>query len=196
MTMAACPEDSLSNQFVAALGNAESYAIADGQLTITDATGVATTAGVRPRLYFKKSLDANDDTGWKYVEATGSGNSPFDFTIDYTLLNGGSVSVGDVIQYFVVAQDTRPTPNVGIFQGSFAAAPTSVALTPAAFPIGGTINSYTIIASVSGALTVCPSGCDYTSLTNAGGLFEVLNGRVFAGNVTVSILATRRPRRV
>ena len=39
MTMAMCPEDSLSNQYVAGLGNAESYAIADGQLTITDATG-------------------------------------------------------------------------------------------------------------------------------------------------------------
>jgi heat shock protein HslJ len=39
MTMAACPEDSMSNQFVAALGNAESYAIADGQLSITDTTG-------------------------------------------------------------------------------------------------------------------------------------------------------------
>jgi hypothetical protein len=155
--------------------------------TITDATGVATTAGVRPRIYFKKSTDANDETGWKYVEATGSGDSPFDFTIDYTLLNGGSVSVGDTIQYFVVAQDTRPTPNVGLFQGAFAAGPTSVALTPAAFPIGGTINNYSIVASISGTLTVCPTGCDYTSLTNTGGLFEALNGRVFGGNVTVNI---------
>jgi hypothetical protein len=156
--------------------------------TIVDATGVATTAGVRPRVYFKKSTDANDETGWKYVEATGSGDSPFDFTIDYTMLNGGSVSVGDTIQYFVVAQDTMPTPNVGIFQGAFAAGPTSVALTPAAFPLGGTINSYTINTSISGALSVCPSGCDYASLTNAGGLFETLNSRVFTGNVTVDIL--------
>lgn len=39
MTMVACPDDSMSNQFVAALGNAEGYAIADSQLTITDATG-------------------------------------------------------------------------------------------------------------------------------------------------------------
>jgi parallel beta-helix repeat protein len=155
--------------------------------TITDATGVATTAGVRPRLYFKKSTDANDETGWKYVEATGSGNSPFDFTIDYTLLNGGSVSVNDVIQYFVVAQDTRPTPNVGIFQGAFAAGPASVALTSAAFQIGGTINSYTIVTAITGTFDVCPSGCAFTSLTNAGGLFETLNGRVFTGNVTVNI---------
>ena len=39
MTMAMCPEESMSNQFVAALANAESYAIADSQLTLTDATG-------------------------------------------------------------------------------------------------------------------------------------------------------------
>ena len=39
MTMAMCPEEALSSQFVAALGNAESYAIADSQLTLTDATG-------------------------------------------------------------------------------------------------------------------------------------------------------------
>ena len=39
MTMAMCPEESMSNQFVAALANAETYAIADSQLTLTDATG-------------------------------------------------------------------------------------------------------------------------------------------------------------
>ncbi len=157
------------------------------EATITDATGVATTAGVRPRLYFKKSTDANDATGWKYVEAVGTGGSPFDFTIDYSLLNGGSVSAGDTIQYFVVAQDTVGTPNVGLFQGAFAAAPASVALTSAAFPIGGTINGYVIETAVSGTLTVCPSGCDFASLTNAGGLFEALNARVFNGDVVVNI---------
>jgi heat shock protein HslJ len=35
MTMAACPEGSLSSQYVESLGKAASYAIADGQLTIT-----------------------------------------------------------------------------------------------------------------------------------------------------------------
>ena len=39
MTLVACPEGSFSDQYVAALGNAASYAIADGSLTITDATG-------------------------------------------------------------------------------------------------------------------------------------------------------------
>jgi len=35
MTMAACPEGSLSSQYVEALGKAASYAIANGELTIT-----------------------------------------------------------------------------------------------------------------------------------------------------------------
>jgi len=39
MTMVACPEGSMSDMYVAALGNAESYAIADGQLTITTGNG-------------------------------------------------------------------------------------------------------------------------------------------------------------
>jgi heat shock protein HslJ len=34
-TLVACPDDSLAPQYVAGLGNAASYAIADGQLTIT-----------------------------------------------------------------------------------------------------------------------------------------------------------------
>ena len=34
-TLVACPEGSLGSQYVAGLGNAASYAIADGQLTIT-----------------------------------------------------------------------------------------------------------------------------------------------------------------
>jgi heat shock protein HslJ len=34
-TLAACPEGSLSDQYIQALGNAASYAIADSQLTIT-----------------------------------------------------------------------------------------------------------------------------------------------------------------
>ncbi|UMY65732.1 MULTISPECIES: T9SS sorting signal type C domain-containing protein [unclassified Flavobacterium] len=155
-------------------------------VTITDATGVNGTSGTRPRLYFKKSTDANDLTGWKFVEATGS-SSPFSFTIDYTLLNAGSIANGDVIQYFVVAQDTAPTPNVAINSGTFTASPSSVALTSTQFPIGGTINSYTVTASIFGTKTVCASGCDYTTLTVAGGAFDAINNSAVTGNVTLLV---------
>src|SRR5207249_7186947 len=79
---------------------------------IFDPSGINVTLGTRPRLYFKKTINNNtyvDNTsatnGWKYVQASGS-SSPFDFTLNYALLYpGGGVSVGDSIQYFVVAQD-------------------------------------------------------------------------------------------
>ena len=120
-------------------------------VTVTDASGVNGSSGTRPRVYYKRSGDANtyvnntnSTNGWKYAEASGA-TSPFSFTIDYSLLNGGTgVTANDVVQYFVVAQDLAATPNVGINSGTFAAVPTSVALTSAAFPLTGSINSYII----------------------------------------------------
>ncbi|HEY0544516.1 MAG TPA: VCBS repeat-containing protein [Pyrinomonadaceae bacterium] len=164
-------------------------------VVITDASGVNITAGTRPRLYYKRSTDANtfvDNTnatnGWKFVEANGAGGSPFTFTISYSLLFGGTgVSTGDNIQYFVVAQDNAPTPNVGINSGIFAAQPSSVALTAAAFPITGTINSYNIVAAISGIKTVCASGCDYTTLTGATGIFNDINSKVVSATIEIQI---------
>jgi len=63
-------------------------------VTITDASGINILTGTKPRLYFKKSTDANDATGWKYVETSGT-TSPFSFTMNYSLLNAGTVSAGD-----------------------------------------------------------------------------------------------------
>ncbi len=79
---------------------------------ITDPSGINTTLGTKPRCYYKRSIDGNvinDNTsgtdGWKWVEANGT-TSPFDFTINYALLNGGTGVVGgQTVQYFVIAQD-------------------------------------------------------------------------------------------
>ncbi len=163
-------------------------------VTITDPTGVNVSPGTKPRVYYKKSTDNNnivDNTvftdGWKYAEANGT-TSPFDFTITYSNIFGGSVTTGDVIQYFVVAQDLASTPNVGINSGTFNTTPTSVALIAANTPITGTINSYLISASFSGTYTVGTLGGEnFPSLTGAGGLFAALNAGVMAGNITAQI---------
>lgn len=164
-------------------------------VAITDPSGVNTSAGTKPRVYYRKTTNANTyvgntsaTNGWKYVE-TSSGSSPFSFTINYALLYpSGTVSPGDEIQYFVVAQDLATTPNVGINAGNFNAQPTSVALTAGAFPISGSINSYLISVAYSGSYNV-GTGQTFTTLTGAGGFFGAINNGVVSGNITVNIVS-------
>jgi hypothetical protein len=173
--------------------NSTSNRTTSGFATITDAAGINLLAGTKPRLYYKRSTDANayvDNTsgtnGWKYVEAINV-TTPFDFTIDYSLLNGGTgVVAGNNIQYFVVAQDLASTPNISVNSGGFAVVPSSVALTPTAFPISGTINSYTISFSINGTYSV-GTGQTYTSLTGVGGFFAFVNSNIVSGNVIVNV---------
>jgi len=69
---------------------------------ITDASGVAVGANA-PRLYYKKSTDGAyvfDDTPVISV-------NDYTWTIDYSLVGGGSVTGGDIIQYYVAAQDVN-----------------------------------------------------------------------------------------
>lgn len=153
--------------------------------TITDATGVNTTAGTKPRLYYKKYTEANSfagntsgNNGWKYVEATNS-SSPFSFTPNYSLLSS-SVVASDTIEYFIVAQDIVSTPNVGNNLVSFASGfcPTSVALAGAAFPVSNNrkyyINSTPVVAVKASPISVCANNNDTLSV--------VLS---IAGNVTI-----------
>lgn len=161
--------------------------------TISDASGINSTAGTKPRVYFKKSTNANslggtnDNTtdGWKYAEASNAA-SPYSFTIDYSLIFG-SVAAGDNIQYFVTAQDIAATPNVGINSGSFTAAPASVSLTVAAFPITGLINNYNIANTIATSVTIGAAGT-YTSITGVNGLFADINARGLSGNTVANII--------
>ncbi|MBP9179590.1 MAG: T9SS type A sorting domain-containing protein [Bacteroidia bacterium] len=163
-----------------------------GFATITDASGINITSGTRPRLYFKKSTNANTfagntsaDNGWKWVEATDT-ISPFDFTIDYSLLTSGGVTQGDMIQYFVVAQDMASVPNVTVANAQLLSEPASVNLNSSHFPASGNINSYTIAFQLSGTYLV-GAGQTYTSLTNDGGFFQYVNSNVVAGDVVALI---------
>lgn len=161
--------------------------------TITDPSGINTTIGTRPRIYYKRSTNANTynnntnaTDGWKYAEASNT-SSPFNFAIDYSLLFGGGVVAGDVIQYFLVAQDLAGTPIVGWNNGGMTTTPTSVNLSAANFPLNNTINQYTIVAaSLSGTINVGPTET-ITSLTNAGGIFQAINSSTLSGNLVINI---------
>ncbi len=155
-------------------------------LTIKYPVGVA-SGEIAPCLYFKKSTDAdvfgtaNDSTGngWKYVSSTGNG--PYSFTLDYALIHGGSVTEGDIIQYFVVAQDA--TNNL-FSNPAFA---TASAIPPVQNVNGhGSVNSFTIVPTFSGTKTV-GSGSEYPNLTGKDGLFGALNSAVLTGDLVVKI---------
>jgi len=164
------------------------------QATITDIDGVNTTLGTRPRFYYKRSTDANTwngntsaTAGWKYAEATNT-STPFNFNIDYSLLSGGTgITVGQTIEYFVVAQDVVATPNISINSGSFNAAPASVNLTAAAFPISGA-NSHTVVNALNMYMTVGPLTGEFSTFTPAGGLFNIINNVGLSGNTIIEIV--------
>ena len=161
--------------------------------TITDPSGINISSNTKPRIYYKRPINANTYTnnsnatdGWKYVESTSS-SSPFSFTIDYSLLFGGGVINGDFIQYFVVAQDLNGVPTVGLNNGGFTVQPSSVALTAANFPLNNTINQYPIVsAALSGTINVGPTEL-ITSLTNLGGIFQLINASTLAGNLIINV---------
>lgn len=158
--------------------------------TITDANAIGSGANA-PRLYYKKLSDAtntiatvNNNTvnGWKYVVATGT----YTFTLNYALLPGGLVQ-GDVIQYFVAAQDV--SGNVATTSATVTPCVTSVVFTSAqTVSSPPTINQFTYRASISGPYTVgTGSGQNYPTLSGTGGLFEAINNGYVTGNITATV---------
>jgi len=147
--------------------------------SIYDATGVNTTSGHEPRMYYKKASEADvfggantsAVNGWKYVTGTNTSGNTYTFTPNYALLTSMPVG-GDSIVYFIVAEDNVTPTNVGASAVAFASGfcPTSVALTAAAGPTQSTTvkNSYIITSPVSPILS--PAGA---ILCNTGGSVKI-----------------------
>jgi hypothetical protein len=163
-------------------------------VTISDNVAVTTTATVnRPRLYYKKCADVNQilgntntTAGWKYVEATNA-TSPFSFTIDYTLLQGG-VTAGSFINYFVVAQDAAN--NVGINSPlTFATTPTNINLTTSNLPTPSNFANY-VIQITGGAVTIGTGGT-FGNITGACGCFAAVNAStaLLASNINATVIS-------
>ena len=139
--------------------------------TITDPSGVAGGA-TAPRIYFSKNAGV-------YVSTQCAGSSPaYSCTIDNTLI--GAVTTGDVVAYFVVAQDTAGNVTANPSAG-FAATNVNTITTPPTTPA-----TYSIVAGFPAASNV-GTGETITSLTNPGGLFAVINAGVLTANVVVTI---------
>jgi len=172
--------------------------------TIADASGVNIATGTKPRLWFKKLSENNmlaatntaASNGWKWVEPSNTA-SPFNFNFDFSLLTS-PITGGDNIIYFVVAQDVNTTPNIGVNTAIFSSAPTSVALSAAAFPVTGNIKTFSQLAQpnplviksdltelcLSGTVTLNTNGIDISgsnykwqsSLHGANNFVDIPNG--------------------
>jgi hypothetical protein len=122
--------------------------------TITDATGVPTSGTGLPRLYWKINAGA-----WQSVAASPPAGSTYQFTF------GGGVVLGDVISYYIVAQDlVTPTPNIG--SNPSAGASGFTANPPACSTPPTTPYTYTIVGTICGTFNV-GTGQTYTTLTAA-----------------------------
>ncbi|GAB2858093.1 hypothetical protein GCM10027044_17630 [Hymenobacter ruber] len=162
------------NSFTGTVGNTTSRALT---VTITDISGVATGTGA-PRLYFRKN-----NTG-AYVLATGPtvAGSAYTFTFDYSLIGG--VVTGDIISYYIAAQDalgnlsTNPTGGTGTTPPGTTAPGVTYTYT-----IGATLNG-TYYVSATAATSPVPART-YATLTAAVNAYNTAD---LTGPVTFLLL--------
>ena len=121
--------------------------------TITDPSGVPTSGIGLPRLYYKINAGA-----WQNVVAAPPVGNQYQFTF------GGGVVLGDVISYYIVAQDNYTPINVG--SNPSAGASGFTANPPACTTPPTTPYTYTIVGTICGTFNV-GAGQTYTTLTAA-----------------------------
>ncbi len=139
---------------------------------ITDRSGIAISP-LAPRLYFRKNANA-------YVSVACTLATAPNFICTMTPATAGGFSIGDVIQYFVIAQDVFGNVISNPLAGLVASSVSSVT-TPPTSPL-----QTTVAAAISAAVTVGSAGT-YASISNAGGLFDAINQGVLNANVIASI---------
>ncbi len=139
--------------------------------TITDASGIPVSGSGLPVLYWKIN-------GGAYTAAQGVslGSNQYSFTF------GNGVVVGDVVSYYVVAQDNATTPNVAVSPAAGATGFTSTP--PAASTPPTTPSTYLIQNTLAGLFTVGASG-NYATLTSA---VNAYNTSCLAGPVIFELI--------
>ncbi|MCC2546062.1 T9SS type A sorting domain-containing protein [Hymenobacter sp. BT175] len=148
--------------------------------TITDPSDVAGGANA-PLIYYRKG------TSGAYVSApaTSVSGSSYTFTIDYASIGG--VAPGDVIQYYVAAQDVPGNAGTSPGGGSGANPPGTTAPTNP--------NQYTILTTLAGTYYISVDGTPddtrrYTTLTAAAAAY---NASALGGPVTFLLMDVAYP---
>ncbi|MFL5771769.1 MAG: beta strand repeat-containing protein, partial [Flavisolibacter sp.] len=145
-------------------------------VTISDVSGVATGANA-PRIYYKKSSGST----WFSKSGTLTSGTTFNGTWSFviTAADMGTVATGDNIQYYVIAQDVAPTPNISSNPTGASATNVNTVTTPP------TPNSYVVSSNFSGTFTVGTGG-NYATLTAA---VNAYNNGCLNGPVTFTLIS-------
>ncbi len=127
-------------------------------VVISDVTGIPLSGSFIPRIYYKKGAGSYVSSAGTFVSGT-TNNSIWNFTMSAALLGG--LATGDVVSYYVIAQDNIVPTNVSSNPGGVVATDVLTITTDPATP-----NTATILASLSGTYTVGAGG-NYTTLSAA-----------------------------
>ena len=141
------------NIVYAALGNTSQTISRTLTTTMTAPAGMPTSGIGLPVLYWKKNSGS-----WTNTQGVSIGANQYTFTF------GGGVVIGDIISYYIVAQDLNGVPNVNCSPTAGASGLTSNP--PAAATPPTTPNSYSIVGSLCGTYNV-GAGQTYTTITAA-----------------------------
>ncbi|MFY7883667.1 MAG: BNR-repeat neuraminidase N-terminal domain-containing protein, partial [Dolichospermum sp.] len=167
--------------------------------TITDINGVATGAN-QPLIYYRKG------TSGAYFSsvATSIAGNDYTFTIDYANVTGGSVTAGDVVNWYIAAQDALGNVSTSPIGGSGSTPPGTLAPgTPSSYLIlpnyvwQGTTSDFQVSTnwsptrttpSVQDILTFDGAVTSSTTVTNIP--TQTIGRLVFQNNVTATLNAT------
>lgn len=127
-------------------------------VNITDATGIPLAGANVPRIYYKKNSGS-----WFSQPGTNTGGSATNSTWSFTIVESdmGGVSGGDIVYYYIVAQDITYITNTGSNPSTVAATGVNSIITAPTTP-----NSYTLKYTLGGTYTVGAGG-NFTTLTAA-----------------------------
>ena len=150
-------------------------------VNITDPTGIPLAGGTIPRIYYRRNTGL-----WNSVAGVNTGgtatNSDWTFTMDASLA-GGFLS-GDVVTYYVIAQNTGGTvvsqPSAGLV-----AADVNTVTTPPSSP--NSLNVIALPSAITGANSVCEGASTNFNSTPAGGAWSSSDVAVATVSATGSV---------
>lgn len=142
-------------------------------VNIIDATGIPLTGANIPRIYYHKNSDPWHSQAGTFLSGIAT-NSNWSFAINE--VDMGGVAGGDIVEYFVIAQDVSPAVNTGSSPGTGLVATNVHTVSNPPAPA----NSYLVNYALIGTYTVGTGG-NFTTLTQAINVYN--NACALLGNV-------------